>query len=446
MAINGLSWPHTERHRPDAERLGALARDQHHRGRSPDAPARLLLPRRVEGRRRAATRSYTADQQRLAVTEVVNPFQTMSLSLGARRGRATGSTTATSPDHLVARRRARHRARRASMQTMLAASHVRSPAPDVRPGDGHSRRAERAASRAIDARRRGRCACSCARSPTSTASKPGYAFVLGGTPDEKRRDAMPVPGRRSCSSEDKPVAITVVNQSKDRAAVHWHGIELESYPDGVPGWSGSGKEILPSIAPGRFDHRALHAAARRHVHVPLALQRVAADRVGPVRADHRGRAGPEASMPSAIACSSSATAGSTDNVVVGPFAAAPAERAGAAEADAISRRARRIASACSISPTTGRRVITLMAGRRPARGAPSRRTAPTLPAVAGDHAAGNADVRSGRDLRLRVHADEGRDDGADIRAATAASGPPPANCRRTSRPHRRRSAVTVRVR
>ena len=44
--------------------------------------------------------------------------------------------------------------------------------------------------------------------------------------------------------------MTIENQSRDRAAVHWHGIELESYPDGVPGWSGAGKEILPSVAPG----------------------------------------------------------------------------------------------------------------------------------------------------------------------------------------------------
>jgi FtsP/CotA-like multicopper oxidase with cupredoxin domain len=40
-----------------------------------------------------------------------------------------------------------------------------------------------------------------------------------------------------------------MNQSNDHAAIHWHGIELESYPDGVPGWSGAGKKILPSIAP-----------------------------------------------------------------------------------------------------------------------------------------------------------------------------------------------------
>jgi FtsP/CotA-like multicopper oxidase with cupredoxin domain len=46
------------------------------------------------------------------------------------------------------------------------------------------------------------------------------------------------------------VAITIVNQSHDHAAVHWHGIELESYPDGVAGFSGAGTNLLPMIMPG----------------------------------------------------------------------------------------------------------------------------------------------------------------------------------------------------
>ena len=61
---------------------------------------------------------------------------------------------------------------------------------------------------------------------------------------------MPIPGPTLVLERNKPVAITVINQAKDRASVHWHGIELDSYPDGVPGWSGQGNEILPSIAPG----------------------------------------------------------------------------------------------------------------------------------------------------------------------------------------------------
>jgi FtsP/CotA-like multicopper oxidase with cupredoxin domain len=79
---------------------------------------------------------------------------------------------------------------------------------------------------------------------------PGYAFVMDGTPAASDHNALPVPGPALMLRRGERVAVTVVNHSTDRAAVHWHGIELESYPDGVPGWSGSGKEILPSVGPG----------------------------------------------------------------------------------------------------------------------------------------------------------------------------------------------------
>ena len=42
----------------------------------------------------------------------------------------------------------------------------------------------------------------------------------------------------------------MLNKLKQPSAIHWHGIELESYFDGVPGWSGSDKQITPAIAPG----------------------------------------------------------------------------------------------------------------------------------------------------------------------------------------------------
>jgi FtsP/CotA-like multicopper oxidase with cupredoxin domain len=48
----------------------------------------------------------------------------------------------------------------------------------------------------------------------------------------------------------QPVEIEVVNKLKDPTAIHWHGIELESYYDGVPGWTGAGTHITPPIAPG----------------------------------------------------------------------------------------------------------------------------------------------------------------------------------------------------
>ncbi|HET6362244.1 MAG TPA: multicopper oxidase domain-containing protein [Gemmatimonadota bacterium] len=79
---------------------------------------------------------------------------------------------------------------------------------------------------------------------------PGYAYVLGGSREAEDPDALTVPGPTLVLEKDERVAITLVNESHEPAAVHWHGIELESYPDGVPGWSGGEERVLPAIAPG----------------------------------------------------------------------------------------------------------------------------------------------------------------------------------------------------
>jgi FtsP/CotA-like multicopper oxidase with cupredoxin domain len=76
----------------------------------------------------------------------------------------------------------------------------------------------------------------------------GYAYVIGGTPAESLRDTLPTPGPTLVLTKGEPVAVTIVNQSHEEAAIHWHGIELASFPDGVPGWSGMGRTTLPMIA------------------------------------------------------------------------------------------------------------------------------------------------------------------------------------------------------
>jgi FtsP/CotA-like multicopper oxidase with cupredoxin domain len=54
----------------------------------------------------------------------------------------------------------------------------------------------------------------------------------------------------------EPVNISVVNELPEATAIHWHGIELESYYDGVAGFSGSAARVSPAVAPGRsFDAR-----------------------------------------------------------------------------------------------------------------------------------------------------------------------------------------------
>jgi manganese oxidase len=46
------------------------------------------------------------------------------------------------------------------------------------------------------------------------------------------------------------VAITIVNGITHATSVHWHGIELESYYDGVPHFGGDSRARTPYIPPG----------------------------------------------------------------------------------------------------------------------------------------------------------------------------------------------------
>ncbi len=46
-----------------------------------------------------------------------------------------------------------------------------------------------------------------------------------------------------------PTDVTIINRSHQGTAVHWHGIELESFSDGVAGWSGMAKKVAAMIAP-----------------------------------------------------------------------------------------------------------------------------------------------------------------------------------------------------
>jgi FtsP/CotA-like multicopper oxidase with cupredoxin domain len=48
----------------------------------------------------------------------------------------------------------------------------------------------------------------------------------------------------------EPVEISVENHMPQETAIHWHGIELESYYDGVPEFSGMGSQVTPPILPG----------------------------------------------------------------------------------------------------------------------------------------------------------------------------------------------------
>lgn len=59
-----------------------------------------------------------------------------------------------------------------------------------------------------------------------------------------------VPGPIMVLTRGEPVAVEVVNRLSAPTAIHWHGIELESYDDGVPGFSGSGGRVTPPVPAG----------------------------------------------------------------------------------------------------------------------------------------------------------------------------------------------------
>lgn len=88
------------------------------------------------------------------------------------------------------------------------------------------------------------------RAPGGSSDLPAAGFVLsdGGVPPSS--EAASAPGPAIVLRRDEPVEITLVNRLAEATAIHWHGIELDSYYDGVHGWSGIGRRVTPMIEPG----------------------------------------------------------------------------------------------------------------------------------------------------------------------------------------------------
>ena len=75
----------------------------------------------------------------------------------------------------------------------------------------------------------------------------GYALQRAAEP---ARDSVELPGPALALTRGALAEITVVNHLPVATTVHWHGIELDSYYDGIGGWSGVKSSIAPIIAPG----------------------------------------------------------------------------------------------------------------------------------------------------------------------------------------------------
>lgn len=78
-----------------------------------------------------------------------------------------------------------------------------------------------------------------------------YGFVLQEGDSMPPREKIQIPGPVLELQRGKPVRLLIKNtMTEEFTGVHWHGLEIESYPDGVPNFSGMGAHIMPPIAPG----------------------------------------------------------------------------------------------------------------------------------------------------------------------------------------------------
>ena len=78
-----------------------------------------------------------------------------------------------------------------------------------------------------------------------------YGFLLQRDSQVPARDSVQIPGPVLELKRGQPVRMLVKNNMDEPSGVHWHGLEIESYPDGVPNFSGMGDKIMPPIPPGQ---------------------------------------------------------------------------------------------------------------------------------------------------------------------------------------------------
>ena len=86
---------------------------------------------------------------------------------------------------------------------------------------------------------------------TRHKSTPSYRVSIAGAAQAGvRLNDAGVPGPVMILTRGEPVAVEVVNHLQEPTAIHWHGIELDSYSDGVAGFGGTAGSVTPPVAPG----------------------------------------------------------------------------------------------------------------------------------------------------------------------------------------------------
>ena len=241
--VNGLSWPHAAIH---TVRLGDTVRMRWINASSRFHPMHLHgFYFHVDSRGDiAADTIYSHAGRRLAVTEMMAPGSTMALTwVPEREGNwlLHCHAAAHMSSELRGGPRASHDAGHAPnhamdvMSGLVTGWRVIDAGANTQRSDAANPPAPRKIRLLVQS------------SPRRYGDAPALGFVVqtGAVPPPV--DSISIPGPPLVLTRDEPVEITVVNRLDEPTSVHWHGLELDSYFDGVSGWSGSRTRISPPV-------------------------------------------------------------------------------------------------------------------------------------------------------------------------------------------------------
>lgn len=243
VAINGRSWPHTERL---GYALGDTARWRFINATDRPHPIHLhgfhfLVTSKGNGQTDTA---YSADTRRLAVTELAPPGSTFSLEWVLTRP-GNWLVHCHMIPHITpfpardegSRRHDVHAVDR-HPEVAMAGLVLGVTVSDARGGYAAPEGSAVASHRLFLQE---------APAVAGARSRKGYVLQRGAEPAS---DSVEVPGSPLVVVRGQRTSVTVVNRLRSPSSVHWHGMELESVFDGVAGYSGVGVTRTPLLSPG----------------------------------------------------------------------------------------------------------------------------------------------------------------------------------------------------
>lgn len=239
-AVNGRSWPYTERFEVTegdtlAWRVVNPTIQQH--------PMHLHGAYfRVDARGDARSdTTYTPAERRMAVTEVMEPRSTMRMAW----------SPATPGNWLFHCHNSYHVSAEARLGAVLGGGHDAHSADPLKHMSGLvigvSVRARSSASARPNVRHLSAVVAQGTAQDTGHVAPMALRLTTGG----RRTATAPVSPRGDLLvlTRGEPTDITVHNMLSEATSIHWHGLELESWSDGVAGISGIGTRVAPAIAP-----------------------------------------------------------------------------------------------------------------------------------------------------------------------------------------------------